>query len=48
MLTAGHGTIVAEFFDAGESRTLPWGAAPAGRSAGGGAGRSGPGGGTLS
>jgi hypothetical protein len=24
MLTAGHGTIVAEFFDAGESRILPW------------------------
>ena len=23
MLTAGHGTIVAEFFDTGESRTLP-------------------------
>ncbi len=24
MLTAGHGVIVAEFFDTGESRTLPW------------------------
>jgi site-specific DNA recombinase len=24
MLVAGHGVIVAEFFDAGESRTLPW------------------------
>ena len=24
MLTAGHGEIVAEFFDAGESRALPW------------------------
>jgi hypothetical protein len=24
MLTAGHGKIVAEFFDAGESRALPW------------------------
>jgi len=24
MLTAGHGVIVAEFFDAGESRMLPW------------------------
>jgi len=24
MLVAGHGTIVAEFFDSGESRTLPW------------------------
>jgi hypothetical protein len=24
MLTGGHGVIVAEFFDAGESRTLPW------------------------
>jgi site-specific DNA recombinase len=24
MLVAGHGTIVAEFFDCGESRTLPW------------------------
>jgi hypothetical protein len=23
-LVAGHGEIVAEFFDAGESRTLPW------------------------
>jgi site-specific DNA recombinase len=28
MLTAGHGTIVAEFFDAGESRTLPWARRP--------------------
>src|SRR6266702_8566391 len=24
MLTAGHGVIVAEFFDCGESRTLAW------------------------
>ncbi len=24
VLVAGHGTIVAEFFDAGRSRTLPW------------------------
>jgi site-specific DNA recombinase len=24
MLTAGHGAIVAQFFDAGESRALPW------------------------
>jgi DNA invertase Pin-like site-specific DNA recombinase len=24
MLTAGHGIIVAEFFDSGESRVLPW------------------------
>jgi hypothetical protein len=24
MLTAGHRVIVEEFFDAGESRTLPW------------------------
>ena len=24
MLTAGYGTIVAEFFDSGQSRTLPW------------------------
>jgi hypothetical protein len=24
MLTAGHGVIVAEFFDVGESRTLAW------------------------
>jgi len=24
MLVAGHGTVVAEFFDSGESRTLPW------------------------
>jgi DNA invertase Pin-like site-specific DNA recombinase len=23
-LVAGHGQIVAEFFDAGQSRTLPW------------------------
>ena len=28
MLVAGHGTIVAEFFDAGESRTLAWGRRP--------------------
>jgi len=25
ILVAGHSTIVAEFFDAGESRTLAWG-----------------------
>ncbi len=24
VLVAGHGTIVAEFFDSGHSRTLPW------------------------
>jgi len=24
VLVAGHGTIVAEFFDSGQSRTLPW------------------------
>lgn len=24
MLTAGHGVIAAEFFDCGQSRTLPW------------------------
>jgi site-specific DNA recombinase len=24
MLVAGHGTLVAEFFDSGQSRTLPW------------------------
>jgi site-specific DNA recombinase len=28
MLVAGHGAIVAEFFDAGESRTLPWARRP--------------------
>jgi hypothetical protein len=28
MLTAGLGVIVAEFFDAGESRTLPWARRP--------------------
>ena len=28
MLAAGHGTIVAEFFDAGESRTLAWARRP--------------------
>jgi site-specific DNA recombinase len=28
MLTAGHGVIVAEFFDVGESRTLPWARRP--------------------
>ncbi|MDQ2812105.1 MAG: recombinase family protein [Actinomycetota bacterium] len=27
-LVAGHGTIVAEFFDAGQSRTLPWARRP--------------------
>ena len=27
-LTAGHGTIVAEFFDAGQSRTVAWGRRP--------------------
>ena len=28
MLVAGHGTIVAEFFDAGQSRMLPWARRP--------------------
>ena len=28
MLVAGRGMIVAEFFDAGESRTLPWARRP--------------------
>jgi len=28
MLTAGHGAIVAQFFDTGESRTLPWARRP--------------------
>ena len=28
MLTAGHGVIVAEFFDIGESRELPWARRP--------------------
>ena len=28
MLTAGHGVIVAESFDVGESRTLPWARRP--------------------
>jgi len=28
MLVAGHGVIVAEFFDMGESRTLPWARRP--------------------
>jgi site-specific DNA recombinase len=28
VLVAGHGTIVAEFFDAGHSRTLPWARRP--------------------
>jgi site-specific DNA recombinase len=28
MLTAGHGTIVAEFFDIGDSRELPWARRP--------------------
>src|ERR1700733_2312452 len=28
VLVAGHGTIVAEFFDAGQSRTLPWARRP--------------------
>ena len=28
MLTAGHGVIVAEFFDSGESRALPWARRP--------------------
>jgi hypothetical protein len=30
-LVRGHGQIVAEFFDAGESRTVAWGPAAAGR-----------------
>ena len=41
MLAAGVGVIVAEFFDKGESRELPVGAAPAGRCPGGAAGGSG-------
>ena len=28
VLVAGHGTIVAEFFDSGQSRTLPWARRP--------------------
>jgi site-specific DNA recombinase len=28
VLVAGHGKIVAEFFDVGESRTLPWARRP--------------------
>jgi site-specific DNA recombinase len=28
MLVAGHGVVVAEFFDAAESRTLPWARRP--------------------
>jgi hypothetical protein len=28
VLVAGHGEIVAEFFDSGESRTLPWACRP--------------------
>jgi hypothetical protein len=28
MLVAGHGTIVAELFDSGQSRALPWTRAP--------------------
>jgi hypothetical protein len=28
MVTAGHGVIVAESFDTGESRTLPWARRP--------------------
>jgi hypothetical protein len=28
MLTAGHGTVVAQFFDTGESRMLPWARRP--------------------
>ena len=28
MLTAWHGTVVAEFFDSGESRTLAWARRP--------------------
>jgi site-specific DNA recombinase len=28
MLTGGHGTVVAEFFDTGGSRTLPWARRP--------------------
>jgi hypothetical protein len=43
MLVAGVGGITAEFFDTGESRELPWGAAAAGRCPGGAAGGSGPG-----
>jgi site-specific DNA recombinase len=28
MLVSGHGVITAEFFDTGESRTLPWARRP--------------------
>ena len=28
VLVAGHGLVVAEFFDSGESRTLPWARRP--------------------
>ena len=28
MLVTGHGVIAAEFFDAGQSRTLPWARRP--------------------
>ena len=28
MLTGGHGTIVAEFFDIGESRSVAWARRP--------------------
>jgi hypothetical protein len=47
MLVAGHGVIVAQFFDCGESRTGV-GTPPAGRITGGGAGGAGPGVGTRS
>jgi site-specific DNA recombinase len=39
-LVRGIGVIVAEFFDIGQSRTVAWGAPPAGRRPGRGPGRS--------
>src|SRR5215467_10741599 len=38
-LIAGHGRIMAEFFDVGQSRVLPWPRPAAGRRAAGGDGR---------
>jgi site-specific DNA recombinase len=35
MLVAGHGVITAEFFDIGESRTLPWARRPQSATKGG-------------
>ena len=42
-LVRGRGQVVAEFFDAGQSRTVAWGRRPEDRQAGSAAGRSGPG-----